>query len=133
MSLHEGCEPEEVKAPPGPPPVVMTLFEEPGKKTIHVTQGRRVSVQWTDVLARCRDPHPWTGSKEGVPACSYAVYVGDNRGMTAKTRPDGDPPPPKGERPDGYPVEAVYGLALDYDDDPQVGREEIRRRWGCWW
>ncbi len=132
MNLYRESERQEVAPPPGPPPVVMTVFEAPGKKTIHVTQGRRVSVPWTDVLARHEDPHPWQGGKEEVPAWTFAVYQRDNRGTKKKHRPPDDPPPPEDERPDGWPVEAGYGLAVDYDDDPQVGKEAIRERWGRW-
>ena len=112
-------------------PMTMTFFlpRPAALPTTRATQGSRREVTWEDVLRQVENPHEWPPPdpdpadpdradddppKKWVPGWTFTLWPGDSR------------------RKGGPAPEAVHGLALDYDDDPDIDADVIRARWGLW-
>lgn len=103
-----------------------TWFDAPAEWN---TNGQWQALSWEEARARVEQADLWPGggsleyARNQLPGLSFARFRGDSR----------EPTP--GEAPlvgGGARVVGVWGLVVEYDDDPTISGEEVLRRWAPW-
>lgn len=104
-----------------------TTFPAPARWT---TQGRFEPWTWVEVLHHVRTPELWPGSptiaasEAQLPGWTFARYADDCRVASDD--------PTISARETAARVREVWGLCVEYIDDPAVDPSRIERWWGPW-
>ncbi|MCB9778671.1 MAG: hypothetical protein H6742_08930 [Alphaproteobacteria bacterium] len=93
------------------------------------TGGDWQSLTWDEAVQRIAEPELWPGggsveyARDQLAGWSFARYHNDSREPTP-----GEAPVDGGKAR----VMGVWGLVVEYDDDPTISAEEVLRRWSPW-
>lgn len=112
--------------PVGGATVRWTWFEAPARWN---TNGDWQELSWAEARGRVDQPDLWPGggsleyARNQLPGWSFARYRNDSR----------EPTPGEAVlQGGGARVEGVWGLVVEYNDDPTIDGDEILRRWAPW-
>jgi len=109
------------------PHLWFTTFPAPARWTV---QGRFESWSWLEIIHHVRAPELWPGapsiatSEDQLPGWTFARYADD-------CRVDSDDPATAELRTASRVLE-VWGIAVEYVDEPAVDSEHLRTWWGQW-
>ncbi len=104
-----------------------TTFPAPARWS---TQGRFEPWTWVEILHHLRTPELWPGaesiaaSEDQLPGWTYARFADDCRVASEDSA--------VAERESAARVVEVYGLRVEYVDDPAIDPEHLAQWWGRW-